>query len=487
MGLFVVFSIAGCGGGGNSNGTSSTVPGNVSAALTVSGTASEGAPIVGKSVKLKDAIGKSAVDTITNATTGSYSIDVTGLTAPFLVTVTGANGTYVSLAQTAGTANINPITTSVVALAAGTSDVSALFTSLTPVQLTSINANYIAKSAMVSTSLQAVLPAGVKAEDYFIGAITAGKGMDAVFDSYQIAVHPTAGITVKTKDVDATTVLTIPATMVTANTTQPLPVIIVPTAPPPAPVQTPTPVAEPTPVVPVPAPPIPVQTPNFTPIANAGTSQSVFTNSIVTLNGSASSDANGDNITYNWTLTSKPNGSSAVLSNSTATKPTFTPDIAGTYNISLVVNDGKVNSATATVAVTASTANTAPVAIAGSDQSVNTGSIVFLNGAGSYDPDGNPLTFQWSFVSRPLGSAAVLSSPTTSAPFFVADSAGNYTLSLTVSDGSLSCSDTVAVTAIFNIISPPKTCCKVCTTGKACGDTCISKSSTCHISGGCAC
>jgi hypothetical protein len=35
--------------------------------------------------------------------------------------------------------------------------------------------------------------------------------------------------------------------------------------------------------------------------------------------------------------------------------------------------------------------------------------------------------------------------------------------------------------------SPGSLCCKICTTGKACGDTCISKSDTCHISGGCAC
>jgi hypothetical protein len=30
-------------------------------------------------------------------------------------------------------------------------------------------------------------------------------------------------------------------------------------------------------------------------------------------------------------------------------------------------------------------------------------------------------------------------------------------------------------------------CCKVCTDGKACGDSCIAKSSTCNVGGGCAC
>ncbi len=31
------------------------------------------------------------------------------------------------------------------------------------------------------------------------------------------------------------------------------------------------------------------------------------------------------------------------------------------------------------------------------------------------------------------------------------------------------------------------TCCRVCTTGKACGDSCISKDKTCHVGTGCAC
>lgn len=33
----------------------------------------------------------------------------------------------------------------------------------------------------------------------------------------------------------------------------------------------------------------------------------------------------------------------------------------------------------------------------------------------------------------------------------------------------------------------PGSCCKVCTTGKACGDTCIAQSATYHVGSGCAC
>jgi hypothetical protein len=30
-------------------------------------------------------------------------------------------------------------------------------------------------------------------------------------------------------------------------------------------------------------------------------------------------------------------------------------------------------------------------------------------------------------------------------------------------------------------------CCRICTTGKACGDSCIARSKTCHKGKGCAC
>jgi hypothetical protein len=34
---------------------------------------------------------------------------------------------------------------------------------------------------------------------------------------------------------------------------------------------------------------------------------------------------------------------------------------------------------------------------------------------------------------------------------------------------------------------PAQSCCKICTVGKACGNTCISRDKTCHVGPGCAC
>lgn len=93
---------------------------------------------------------------------------------------------------------------------------------------------------------------------------------------------------------------------------------------------------------------------NTAPVANAGTAQSVVIGNPVTVDGSNSSDANNDLMTYLWTFASKPANSTANPSSATVVKPTFIPDVSGAYVLNLVVNDGKMNSVAATVTVTAS-------------------------------------------------------------------------------------------------------------------------------------
>jgi len=92
---------------------------------------------------------------------------------------------------------------------------------------------------------------------------------------------------------------------------------------------------------------------NNAPVSNAGAAQSATAGKVVKLDGSGSTDADsGDTLSYAWTLVSKPAGSVATLVGADTAKPTFTPDVAGTYVASLIVNDGKVNSEPATVTVT---------------------------------------------------------------------------------------------------------------------------------------
>ncbi|MCK6563057.1 PKD domain-containing protein, partial [bacterium] len=95
---------------------------------------------------------------------------------------------------------------------------------------------------------------------------------------------------------------------------------------------------------------------NQPPITNAGSDQTVIVNETVQLDGSGSSDPDGDPLTYAWEITSKPAGSNATLSDPSIVNPTFVADMAGEYSVSLVVNDGTVNSAPDEVIITAITA-----------------------------------------------------------------------------------------------------------------------------------
>lgn len=184
------------------------------------------------------------------------------------------------------------------------------------------------------------------------------------------------------------------------------------------------------------------------PVADAGPNQSVTVGDTVQLDGSGSSHPNDDPLTYAWTFEARPTGSTATIDNANSVTVTFVADAAGEYRVRLTVSDG-VNEASDTTLISATEAgeNRPPVADAGGNQTVTKGDTVELDGSGSTDPDGDPLSYSWSLEARPTGSDATLSNPIAVATSFVADAVGEYRVSLTVSDGELSNTDTVTITA----------------------------------------
>lgn len=166
----------------------------------------------------------------------------------------------------------------------------------------------------------------------------------------------------------------------------------------------------------------------------------------MTLNGAGSSDPDGDALSYAWT-----SGPSVTLTGASTASPTFTAPQVTTDRylvFTLTVSDGDL-SATDTVTVRVRNTpppNRRPVANAGPNQTVNEGATVTLDGSGSSDPDRDTLSYAWTQTGGPSVTltGASTASPTFTAPQVTADT--NLVLRLTVSDGSLSATDTITVT-----------------------------------------
>ena len=196
-----------------------------------------------------------------------------------------------------------------------------------------------------------------------------------------------------------------------------------------------------TPTTPVPS--------NTAPQADAGSAQTIDIGETVSLSGQGSSDADGDALSYQWSITSAPDGSSASISNDTTESPTIIPDIAGTYQLSLIVNDGQVDSSSSTVSITVLEAtvneNTPPEISINYSPSVTLDSSTIVDASATTDIDNNELVFAWELTSRPQTSQLSLDDETEAQITINFDMTGDYIIELTVNDGTDSSVDTVTI------------------------------------------
>jgi hypothetical protein len=183
----VFISCSGGGGGGGSQGVQ----------YNLSGTVASGSPIGGAALILKDSLGQSL--SATTAANGTYSLDTTGLTPPFLIQVaTGGSTTLYSVSADANpqTVNVTPLTDVIVRSWYGVQNVSADTAFNAPA---SNPAPTPASVSIVSTLVQNAVQlwlnqAGVTAATFNLIStpFTAnGTGVDLVLD--QTTVNPSTG------------------------------------------------------------------------------------------------------------------------------------------------------------------------------------------------------------------------------------------------------------------------------------------------------
>lgn len=198
--------------------------------------------------------------------------------------------------------------------------------------------------------------------------------------------------------------------------------------------------------------PVAAITSNGTPVAlPAGPTLRLPVGTTLTLRGTGSQDADGDALTYLWTLDGKPAGSATTLSAADQSTVQLTTDRAGSYAVSLRVTD--TSGAFSVRTITLASGNAAPVAVLAAGRvSTIAGTAANLNAAYSFDDDGDALTYTWALDAKPVGSTATISS-TSAQLAFTPDVAGIYVASVTVSDGKTSTVGYVTVVALSSTVT----------------------------------
>lgn len=179
--------------------------------------------------------------------------------------------------------------------------------------------------------------------------------------------------------------------------------------------------------------------PGAPPIADAGDDIEVPLDlaGTIALRGVDSSDPDGDALTYQWTLNSQPEGSSASLNNANEMNASITPDRVGLYGISLSVDDGNYPPVLDEVNINIlEPLGSEPVADAGENQTVQINTTVILDGSGSSDADGDPLEYEWVSNTVPVGAVVTINDADQEKATFTPEVAGFYSFRLKVTDPS---------------------------------------------------
>ncbi len=174
---------------------------------------------------------------------------------------------------------------------------------------------------------------------------------------------------------------------------------------------------------------------NQAPVAKivlASAAQHYQRNQAISANANASSDADNDPLSYQWTLTG-PDNTRLPLPDQHKAELQFSLTQAGSYRLSLVVNDGKTASQSTSIQLQIQT-EPAPVAVVTAPKQAKVGQLLLLNAMHSQSAQERLSRFLWQVKQAPTGSKAALTNADALISEFVPDVAGSYQFELTVTD-----------------------------------------------------
>ena len=210
------------------------------------------------------------------------------------------------------------------------------------------------------------------------------------------------------------------------------------------------------------------------PVANAGPDQNnIKSGATVTLDGSKSTvDSRNAPLSYVWSYT-EGTGMKITLEHPDLQKPTFVADrltndmkdVTHIFTLTVTDKTGEFDTDTVMITVIApepdiggNVVNMPPVAHAGQDMDVISGTTVTLDGTGSRDPDGTIASWAWTIINMDNNIPVTLERENTATPTFVANIPTSssesviHIFSLVVTDhqGIASEPDTVTITVLPN-------------------------------------
>ncbi len=162
------------------------------------------------------------------------------------------------------------------------------------------------------------------------------------------------------------------------------------------------------------------------------------------LDGSASLSLRGGNpLTYAWVFTALPPRSKAALNDARLAKPSFVPDLAGTYSLLLTVDDGLLASSMAVDVTVADDCRPTIATLSQSPERPQIGQTAAVSATAGTSCGGSAIVaWQWSIHAAPAGSRALILLADTATPSFTPDVRGNYDLVVQVTDSFGLTSDT---------------------------------------------